>query len=54
MKHDAVLKLKIVEFAKKLNNSSTGRHFDVSEKLVRDWCKAGNIKKKIKCLKNVH
>ena len=39
-KYDAGFKLKVIEFAKKSNNSSAGRHFDVSEKLVRDWRKA--------------
>ena len=35
MKYDAGFKLKVVEFAKKTNDSSTGRHFDFSEKLMR-------------------
>ena len=43
MKHDAGFKLKIVEFVKKSNNSSAGRHFDVSEALVRDCSIAENI-----------
>ena len=43
MKYDARFKLKIVGFVKKSNNSSAGRHFDASEKLMRDWCKAENI-----------
>ena len=41
MKYDAGFKLKVVEFAKKTNNCAAAREFTISEKLVRDWRKAG-------------
>ena len=37
-KYSAKFKLQVVKFAKNtVNNSTTGKEFDVNEKLVRDW-----------------
>lgn len=47
MKYDVGFELKVVEFVKKSNNFSAGRHIDLSEKLVRYWHKAENILRNI-------
>ena len=41
MKCDTGFKLKVVKFAKKMNNCAAASEFTISEKLVRDWRKAG-------------
>jgi len=38
--YDAAFKLRVVLAAEESNNSTAGRKYDVSEKLIRDWRKA--------------
>ena len=40
MHYEATFKLKVINFAKEMNNSSATREFSVNEKQVREWQKA--------------
>ena len=37
--YDTAFKLKVIEYAEKLNNREAGRKFGVGESSVRDWSK---------------
>lgn len=44
MPYTAAFKLKVVDLAKTHSNRGTERHFNISEKMVRDWNKESSIK----------